>query len=172
MRHEAVRKPRRSDRAVYCQRGPPLQQAGWRLGRLQKGDYIGAVSGPRELRDPAPAFVWFARRRAIRSARTPRALQTASRRGASPRSRRDRRQPICPVIPSAGSTALCNLQLAATQISQVIVPQWIGESKVDYRFPYKLEGGLVFYYGSYRDEFNPNLNGVLRTFNVYVGRTW
>jgi predicted CXXCH cytochrome family protein len=81
-------------------------------------------------------------------------------------------QPICPTTPSSASTALCNLQIAATQISQVIVPQWIGESKANYQFPHKVEGGLVFYYGSYRDQFNPNFNGVLRTFNVYVGRSW
>ncbi len=68
--------------------------------------------------------------------------------------------------------ALGNLQFAATQVSEVIVPQWIGESKVYYRFPQKFEGGLIFYYGSYRDYWNPNLNGVLRTFNIYVGRSW
>jgi predicted CXXCH cytochrome family protein len=69
-------------------------------------------------------------------------------------------------------SALANLQFSATQVSQVIVPQWIGESKVYYHFPYKFEGGIIFYYGSYRDILNPNLNGVLRTFNVYVGRSW
>jgi hypothetical protein len=68
--------------------------------------------------------------------------------------------------------ALNNLQFSSTQISQVIVPQWIGQSKGYYLFPMKFEGGLVFYYGSYRDELNPNLNGVLRTFSIYVGRSW
>lgn len=68
--------------------------------------------------------------------------------------------------------ALGNLQLSATQVSQVVVPQWIGQSKAYYLFPRKLEGGLIFDYGSYRDYWNPNLNGVLRTFNLYVGRTW
>ena len=68
--------------------------------------------------------------------------------------------------------ALGNVQLGATQVSQVIVPQWIGQSKAYYLFPHKFEGGLIFYYGSYRDQLNPNLNGVLRTFNVYVGRSW
>jgi hypothetical protein len=68
--------------------------------------------------------------------------------------------------------ALSNLQFAATQVSQVVVPQWIGQSKVYYRFPHKIESGLVFYYGGYRDYWNPNLNGVLRTFNLYVGRSW
>ena len=68
--------------------------------------------------------------------------------------------------------ALGNVLLGATQISEVIVPQWIGQSKVYYQLPRKFEGGLIFYYGSYRDEFNPNLNGVLRTFNLYVGRSW
>jgi hypothetical protein len=69
-------------------------------------------------------------------------------------------------------SALGNLQFTATQISQVIVPQWIGETKGYYRFPHEFEGGLIFYYGSYRDQLNPNLNGVLRTYNVYVGRSW
>jgi predicted CXXCH cytochrome family protein len=68
--------------------------------------------------------------------------------------------------------ALGNLQFSATQVSKVIVPQWIGQSKVYYHFPNKFEGGLIFYYGTYRDQLNPNLNGVLRTFNVYVGRSW
>jgi predicted CXXCH cytochrome family protein len=68
--------------------------------------------------------------------------------------------------------ALGNLQLGATQVSQVMVPQWIGQSKAYYLFPHKFEGGLIFYYGSYRDYWNPNLNGVLRTFNVYVGRSF
>jgi hypothetical protein len=85
--------------------------------------------------------------------------------------------------PIGFAAALANIQFASTQISQVIVPQWIGQAKGYYRLPYKLEGGLVFTYGSYRDYWNngqaimpglfaPNLNGVLRTFNVYVGRSW
>ena len=86
----------------------------------------------------------------------------------------------CPTSPTTVSlgdqftpgTPLNNVFFAATQISEVIVPQWIGQSKAYYRFPNKFEGGLVFYYGSYRDQFNPNLNGVLRTFNLYVGRSW
>lgn len=74
--------------------------------------------------------------------------------------------------PVGFSAALSNVGFAATQISQVIVPEWIGQSKASYLFPRKVEGGLIFYYGSYRDYWNPNLNGVLRTFNVYVGRSW
>jgi len=69
-------------------------------------------------------------------------------------------------------SALGNLAFASTQISQVVVPQWIGQSKAYYDFPHGLEGGLVFYYGSYRDQLNTNLNGVLRTFSLYVGRSW
>jgi hypothetical protein len=69
-------------------------------------------------------------------------------------------------------SALGNLQFTATQISEVIVPQWIGQSKAYYRFPNKFEGGVIVYYGSYRDQLNSNLNGVLRTFNLYVGRSW
>lgn len=74
--------------------------------------------------------------------------------------------------PTMFAAALGNLNFSATQISQVIVPQWIGQSKASYLFPHKVEGGLIFYYGSYRDFWNPDLNGVLRTFNVYVGRSW
>jgi hypothetical protein len=58
------------------------------------------------------------------------------------------------------------------QISGVIVPQWIGQGKVYYLFPRKFEGGCVFYYGSYRDYWNPNLNGVLRTATLYIGKSW
>lgn len=68
--------------------------------------------------------------------------------------------------------ALGNLALASTQISEVIVPQWIGQGKVYYLFPRKFEGGFIFYYGSYRDYWNPNLNGVLRTATLYVGKSW
>lgn len=64
------------------------------------------------------------------------------------------------------AAALGNVNTISTQISEVIVPQWIGQSKAYYIFPRKFEGGL-FYYGSYRDYWNPNLNGTLRTFNVW-----
>jgi hypothetical protein len=74
--------------------------------------------------------------------------------------------------PVAFQQALGNLQLGSTQVSQVIVPQWIGQSKAYYLLPRKFETGFVFYYGSYRDYWNPNLNGILRTYDVYVGRTW
>jgi predicted CXXCH cytochrome family protein len=74
--------------------------------------------------------------------------------------------------PSMFGAALNNMDFSATQISEVVVPQWIGQSKAYYIFPRKFEGGLLFYYGSYRDYWNPNLNGTLRTFNIYVGRSW
>ncbi|HKM80051.1 MAG TPA: cytochrome c3 family protein [Candidatus Acidoferrum sp.] len=69
-------------------------------------------------------------------------------------------------------SALSNLAFSANQISSVIVPQWIGQGKTYYLFPRKFEGGFVFYYGSYRDYWNPNLNGVLRTATIYVGKSW
>jgi predicted CXXCH cytochrome family protein len=74
--------------------------------------------------------------------------------------------------PAMFAAALNNIQFASTQISEVIVPQWIGESKGYYLFPHGFNGGLTFYYGSYRDYWNPNLNGVLRTFSIYIGRSW
>ena len=69
-------------------------------------------------------------------------------------------------------SALGNVLLGSTQVSEVTVPQWIGQSKAFYLFPRKFEGGVIVYYGSYRDTWNPGLNGVLRTFNIYVGRSW
>jgi len=69
-------------------------------------------------------------------------------------------------------SALNNLTFGSTKVSEVIVPQWIGQGKAYYLLPRKFEGGFVFYYGSYRDYFNSNLNGVLRTYNVYIGRSW
>ncbi len=68
--------------------------------------------------------------------------------------------------------SLWALQLGSTQVSAVLVPQWTGKSKVYYLFPHQIEGGVLFNYGSYRDYWNPNLNGVLRTASVYVGRSW
>lgn len=74
--------------------------------------------------------------------------------------------------PVGFAAALNNLQFSSTQISEVMVPQWIGQSKAYYLFPHGFNGGLIFYYGSYRDFWNPGLNGVLRTFTIYVGRSW
>jgi predicted CXXCH cytochrome family protein len=71
-----------------------------------------------------------------------------------------------------GDPNLGALKLASTQISQVIVPEWIGQTKIYYRLPRGFDAGLLIYYGSYRDELNPTLNGVLRTFNIYVRRAW
>ena len=74
--------------------------------------------------------------------------------------------------PGMFQSALGNLALSSTQISEVKVPQWIGRGKAYYLFPHRIEGGMVFYYGSYADHWNQNLNGVLRSFDLYVGRTW
>ncbi|MDE3200890.1 MAG: hypothetical protein KGN79_08210, partial [Acidobacteriota bacterium] len=74
--------------------------------------------------------------------------------------------------PVGFQSALDNLALSSTQISEVKVPQWLGDGKAYYLFPHKVEAGAVFHYGSYGDYWNPNLNGALRVFDVYVGRTW
>jgi predicted CXXCH cytochrome family protein len=68
--------------------------------------------------------------------------------------------------------ALGNLALSSTQISAVKVPQWLGDGKAFYLFPHKTEAGVVFHYGSYADYWNPNLNGALRVFDLYLGRSW
>jgi hypothetical protein len=64
------------------------------------------------------------------------------------------------------------LKLAVTQISQAIVPQYRGQAKLYYVLPRKFAAGVLFSSGSYRDELNPNSNGVLRTFTLYAGRSW
>jgi predicted CXXCH cytochrome family protein len=74
--------------------------------------------------------------------------------------------------PNMFSAALGNLQFSSTKISEVRVPQWMGNAKAYYVFPHRLEGGTVFYYGSYADRWHSNLNGVLRSFDVYVAKTW
>jgi predicted CXXCH cytochrome family protein len=76
---------------------------------------------------------------------------------------------------AAGGT-ICNalqaLQLGSTQVSQVIIPEQIGQAKLYYLFPRQISSGLIFSYGSYHDVWNPNLDGVLRTFSFFVGRKW
>ena len=64
------------------------------------------------------------------------------------------------------------MAFSALQISEVAVPQWIGQSKGYDLFRRKMEEDLVFDYGSYQDHGSPYLNGILRTFNVHVGRAW
>jgi hypothetical protein len=56
------------------------------------------------------------------------------------------------------------------KVSQVTVPRWIGQSKVYYILPRNFEGGLIFDSSPSRRGLNPNLNGALRTLNVYAGR--
>ncbi len=74
--------------------------------------------------------------------------------------------------PVAFGQALGALQLGSTLVSQVIVPEWIGQSKVYYLLPHGFNTGFLFSYGSYKDYLNPNLNGVLRAYTLYVGRSW
>ncbi len=74
--------------------------------------------------------------------------------------------------PVAFGQALDALQLGSTAVSQVLVPEWIGSSKLTYRLPEGFFSGLLFYYGSYKDYLNPGLNGDLRTFTLYLGKTW
>lgn len=74
--------------------------------------------------------------------------------------------------PVGFQAALNNLALSSTTISAVKVQQWLGDGKAYCLFPHKVEAGVVFRYGSYGDYWNRNLNGVLRVFDLYVGRTW
>ncbi len=62
--------------------------------------------------------------------------------------------------------------LGATQVSEVNVPQFIGQGKVYYNLPHGFDACLLGYYGSYTDFMYPNLNGILRALTVYFGRSW
>ena len=68
--------------------------------------------------------------------------------------------------------ALGALAFGATQGSQVNVPEFIGQGKLYYLLPYGFDAGFLLYYGSYRDYTNPSLNGILRAYSIYFGRSW
>jgi len=68
--------------------------------------------------------------------------------------------------------AMGALALGSTLGSQVNVPQLIGQGKLYYLLPHGFDTGVLFYYDSYRDFTNPNLNGILRVYSVYFGRSW
>ncbi len=74
--------------------------------------------------------------------------------------------------PGLFQQALGALAFGATQVSQVNVPQFIGQGKIYYFLPRGFDAGLLAYYGNYRDYMHPNLDGTLRTFTVYFGRSW
>jgi len=75
-------------------------------------------------------------------------------------------------IPAMFQQALGALDLGATQGSQVNVPQFLGQGKLFYLLPHGFDTGFLLYYGSYRDYTNPNLNGILRSYSIYFGRSW
>jgi hypothetical protein len=64
------------------------------------------------------------------------------------------------------------LALGAGQVSQVDVPQAILGAIGDYHFPSGYDAGLRFNYGSYTDYIRPDLNGKLRSYTAFFGRTW
>jgi hypothetical protein len=82
-----------------------------------------------------------------------------------------------------------SLALGSGAVSQVNVPQTIIASTVDYRFHHGFNGGFRFNYGSYANRVSTNytsplfnyqpmyfnradLNGILRSYTVFVGRVW
>lgn len=68
--------------------------------------------------------------------------------------------------------ALQAIQFGSTQASQVNVPQLIAQGKLYYLLPHGFDTGFLISYGSYRDYTNPNLNGILRAYSLYFGRSW
>jgi len=53
-----------------------------------------------------------------------------------------------------------------------VVPQFIGQGKFFYLLPHGFDTGLLVHYGTYRDFTNPGLDGILRSYNIYFGRSW
>jgi predicted CXXCH cytochrome family protein len=74
--------------------------------------------------------------------------------------------------PSVFAQALQAIQFGSAQASQVNVPQFIGQGKVYYLLPHGFDSGFLISYGSYRDYTNPYLNGILRSYSLYFGRSW
>jgi hypothetical protein len=74
--------------------------------------------------------------------------------------------------PNLFAQAMGAVDLGATQVSQVNVPQFLGQGKFYYLLPHGFDSGFLFSYGSYRDYTNPYLDGILRSYSVYFGRRW
>jgi len=74
--------------------------------------------------------------------------------------------------PDLFQQALSAIELGSTQGSQVNVPQFIGQGKFYYLLAHGFDAGVLLNYGSYRDYTNPNLNGILRVYSIYFGRSW
>ena len=78
-----------------------------------------------------------------------------------------------PPFPGADPQAFSDaLKLGAGLVSRVEVPQTLVGSTVDYHSRSGFDGGLRFNYGSYTDYIRPDLNGKLRAYSVFMGRTW
>ncbi len=75
-------------------------------------------------------------------------------------------------LPDVFQQALTQGLAYGAQATQVDVPQFIGQGKVYYLLPHGLDAGVLLYYGSYRDYTNPSLNGILRSYSIYFGRSW
>lgn len=74
--------------------------------------------------------------------------------------------------PGVTASDFATLALAAGPVSQVKIPQAILGSTVDYHFHSGFDIGLRFNYGSYVDIIRPDQTGRLRSYVVFVGRTW
>jgi hypothetical protein len=74
--------------------------------------------------------------------------------------------------PGMFAAAQGNLGFSATQISEVIVPQWIGQSKAYYLFPRKFEGGLLVYYWELPRLLESGFDWGVAYFQFVCGRSW
>jgi hypothetical protein len=64
------------------------------------------------------------------------------------------------------------LAIGAGLVSQMNVPQTLIGATGDYHFRSGFDGGLRFNYGSYTDLIRPDLDGKLRSYTIFMGRTW
>lgn len=64
------------------------------------------------------------------------------------------------------------LAIGAGPVSQMNVPQTLIGATGDYHFKSGFDSGLRFNYGSYTDFIRPDLNGKLRSYTAFLGRTW
>jgi hypothetical protein len=60
----------------------------------------------------------------------------------------------------------------SADFSRVSVPQFSARASLDYRFQEGVNAGFRFDYARYTDRMHPELNGRLRTYSLFLGRTW
>jgi hypothetical protein len=74
--------------------------------------------------------------------------------------------------PSSAANDFFPIVLWASEFSRVSVPQASLSSSLDYRFAAGTNAGFRFQYGSYIDQVHSEQTGFLRTYSLFVGKSW